>query len=115
LASDWHWVQDDQGRLIDMSGPALEMLGMPLDAASSATQPGTVTGWDEAQRETLRAIIDARQPFLDFVLSRDDGRGGQQTFRISGEPIFDASCRFIGYRGVGVEFADDLHAPIGTT
>lgn len=113
LASDWHWVQDDQGRLIDMSGPALEMLGMPLDAASGVTQPGTVTGWDEAQRETLRAIIDARQPFLDFILSRDDSRGGRQTFRISGEPIFDVSCRFIGYRGVGVEFADYVHAPVG--
>jgi CheY-like chemotaxis protein len=110
LASDWHWVQDDQGRLIDMSGPALEMLGMPLDIASSTTQLGTLTGWDKVQRETLRAIIEARQPFLDFVLSRDDGRGGRQSFRISGEPIFDVSCRFIGYRGVGVEF-EDVRAP----
>jgi DNA-binding response OmpR family regulator len=111
LASDWHWVQDEQGRLIDLSGPAMEMLGLPLDVMSGLTRSGSATGWDEAQRGALRTIIDARQPFLDFVLSRDDGLGGRQFFRISGEPIFDVSCRFIGYRGVGVEFLDDVRAP----
>lgn len=112
LASDWHWVQDEQGRLIDLSGPALEMLGMPLDVISGAIRPGAATGWNEVQRETLRTIIAARQPFLDFVFSRVDGCGAGRSFRISGEPIFDASCRFIGYRGVGVEFVGDVRAPM---
>jgi CheY-like chemotaxis protein len=111
LASDWYWVQDAQGQLIDMSGPAMEMPGMPLDVMSGMTPPGSAAGWDELQRQTLQTIIDARQPFLDFMLSRDDGFGGRQSFRISGEPIFDVSCRFIGYRGVGVEFIKDVRAP----
>jgi len=34
--------------------------------------------------------------------------GSQQYFRASGEPIFDRSARFIGYRGIGVEVAGRL-------
>jgi hypothetical protein len=26
-----------------------------------------------------------------------------QHFRVSGEPIFDQACRFMGYRGIGIE------------
>jgi hypothetical protein len=51
----------------------------------------------------LRAIIAARQPFLDFVFSRVNSDNSKQSFRVSGEPMFNQSCRFIGYRGIGVE------------
>jgi hypothetical protein len=51
----------------------------------------------------LQATIAARQPFLDFVFSRVNADGSQQQFRVSGEPMFTQSCRFIGYRGIGVE------------
>ena len=60
-------------------------------------------GWNEAEREALQAIIAARQPFLDFVFSRINADGSQQKFHVSGEPMFNQSCRFIGYRGIGVE------------
>jgi len=51
----------------------------------------------------LQAKIAARQPFLDFAFSRVNSDGSQQTFRVSGEPMFDQSSRFIGYRGIGVK------------
>ncbi|MBS1235470.1 MAG: histidine kinase, partial [Proteobacteria bacterium] len=51
----------------------------------------------------LQAKIAARQPFLDFSYSRVNADGSQQTFRVSGEPMFNRSSRFIGYRGIGVE------------
>jgi hypothetical protein len=60
-------------------------------------------GWDEAEREHLQTTIAARQPFLDFLFSRVNADGSQQQFRVSGEPMFTQSCRFIGYRGIGVE------------
>ena len=41
--------------------------------------------------------------FLDFALSRANSDGSQQQFRVSGEPMFNAACRFLGYRGIGVE------------
>ena len=45
----------------------------------------------------------ARQPFLDFVYSRANPDGSQQYFQVSGEPMFDLSGRFTGYRGIGMD------------
>lgn len=103
LASDWYWEQDENGRFTRVSGPVLAMLGI-----RDAVQPGDdgANGWDEADRRTLNAMIDARQPFLDFLFTRSSGNGPAQRFRISGEPMFDQGGRFRGYRGIGVEMTE---------
>lgn len=104
LACDWYWEQDKEGHFTKVSGPVLEMLGIRLnglDAADSVSPQ--VEGWDKAQRKALQTAIDARQPFLDFLFSRVNAAGVLQTFRVSGEPMFNRSCAFIGYRGIGVE------------
>jgi PAS domain S-box-containing protein len=103
LASDWYWEQDENGNFTKVSGPVLEMLGVRVDALVGDTSGVQVAGWNEAEREVLQATIAARQPFLDFVFSRVNADGSQQKFQVSGEPMFNQSCRFIGYRGIGVE------------
>jgi PAS domain S-box-containing protein len=103
LASDWYWEQDENGNFTKVSGPVLEMLGVRVDAFAGDTSRVQVAGWNEAEREALQATIAARQPFLDFVFSRVNTDGSQQKFQVSGEPMFNRSCRFIGYRGIGVE------------
>ena len=103
LASDWYWEQDETGNFSKVSGPVLEMLGIRVDAFAGKTSDDAMTGWNEAEREMLQAKIAARQPFLDFVFSRVNADGSHQKFQVSGEPMFSQSCRFIGYRGIGVE------------
>ena len=103
LASDWYWEQDESGNFTKVSGPVLEMLGIRVDALVGDASGDQVPGWNEAEREALQAIIAARQPFLDFVFSRINADGSPQKFQVSGEPMFSESCRFIGYRGIGVE------------
>jgi PAS domain S-box-containing protein len=103
LASDWYWEQDEKGSFTKVSGPVLEMLGIRVDALAGEPGANQVAGWNEAEREHLQATIAARQPFLDFVFSRVNTDGSQQQFRVSGEPMFNRSSRFIGYRGIGVE------------
>ena len=103
LASDWYWEQDEQGTFTKVSGPVLEMLGIRVDALVGEPGGNQVAGWNEAEREVLQATIAARQPFLDFAFSRVNADGSQQQFRVSGEPMFNRSSRFIGYRGIGVE------------
>jgi PAS domain S-box-containing protein len=103
LASDWYWEQDENGSFTKVSGPVLEMLGIQVDALAGNTGGVKVAGWNEAQREVLQAKIADRQPFLDFLFSRVNADGSQQQFRVSGEPMFNKSSRFIGYRGIGVE------------
>jgi len=113
LASDWYWEQDENMNFTRVSGPVLEMLGIrvtPLDGASATPAQATETasahqdaGWNESERRTLQASIAARQPFLDFIFSRVNADGSQQRFQVSGEPMFNQSARFIGYRGIGIE------------
>jgi PAS domain S-box-containing protein len=103
LAADWYWEQDEKGNFTKVSGPVLEMLGIQVGTLAGDAGSVQGTGWNEAEREALQATIAARQPFLDFVFSRVKANGSQQKFQVSGEPMFDRSCRFIGYRGIGVE------------
>ena len=103
LASDWYWEQDQTGSFTKVSGPVLEMLGIRVGALAEDAGGGPVAGWNEAEREVLQAKIAARQPFLDFIFSRVNADGSRQRFQVSGEPMFDRSCRFLGYRGIGVE------------
>jgi PAS domain S-box-containing protein len=103
LASDWYWEQDETGNFTKVSGPVLEMLGIRVDAFAGKRSDDGMTGWNEAEREVLQAKIADRQPFLDFVFSRVNADGSNQRFQVSGEPMFNQSCRFIGYRGIGVE------------
>jgi hypothetical protein len=51
----------------------------------------------------LQAAVEAREPFLNFVFSRINADGSRQVFQVSGEPMFGAGCKFLGYRGIGVE------------
>jgi len=105
LASDWYWEQDVDGVFTRVSGPVLEMLGIKVEplVGSRRDEASEDVGWIEAERAELRAIIAARQPFLDFVLSRARPNGTNRQFRVSGEPMFNRSCQFTGYRGIGVE------------
>ena len=105
LASDWYWEQDENGNFTKVSGPVLEMLGIRVDALAGDANGAPVGGWNEAEREHLQATIAARQPFLDFVFSRVNADGSRREFRVSGEPMFNRSSRFIGYRGIGVELS----------
>ncbi|HUX72473.1 MAG TPA: response regulator [Steroidobacteraceae bacterium] len=108
LASDWYWEQDEHGAFTKVSGPVLEMLGLrvpSLTADDGAVGVG-VGNWNETERQALQATIVAREPFLDFAFSRIGADGAIRTFRVSGEPMFNGACRFIGYRGVGVEVID---------
>jgi PAS domain S-box-containing protein len=103
LASDWYWEQDESGAFTRVSGPVLEMLGIRVNALVGESQNDDMAGWNETERAVLQAKIVAREAFLDFVFSRANADGSRQQFQVSGEPMFDRACRFIGYRGIGVE------------
>jgi PAS domain S-box-containing protein len=103
LASDWYWEQDENGNFTRVSGPVLEMLGIRVDSLAGEASEAPVTGWNQDEQRELQSRVSARQPFLDFVFSRINANGSHQRFRVSGEPMFNEACRFIGYRGIGVE------------
>jgi PAS domain S-box-containing protein len=106
LASDWYWEQDETGNFTKISGPVLDMLGIRVEPLAGETSAEGDAGWNEAERAVLLKRIAERQPFIDFALCRVNPDGSLRQYRVSGEPMFSQSCRFIGYRGIGVETTD---------
>jgi PAS domain S-box-containing protein len=102
LSSDWYWEQDENGNFTKVYGQVLEMLGIRVgDDTLGKTRDDQGALWNEAERAILEENIAARRPFLDFVYSRTKPDGSRQYLMVSGEPMFDPSGRFTGYRGIG--------------
>ena len=107
LASDWYWEQNATGDFTTVCGPVAEMLGLDVSRlfAVAHTPPGDnrAIDWNSAERAVLQSKIAAKEPFRDFSFSRTNADGSQQTFHVSGEPMFDRQDRYTGYRGIGHE------------
>lgn len=101
LASDWYWEQNDAGDLTSVSGQVHTTLGLGITAFLGENAAPDAEGWDAEQRRQLQNKIRAREPFLDFPVNRINADGSIQNFRVSGEPMFDKTSRYAGYRGVG--------------
>jgi len=100
-ASDWFWEHGTDHRVTRISEHV-------SDIGVSAASLAGLSRWDiatdiETEPEKWRmhqAMIDARQPFRDFVYTVDGGESPIYV-RTSGKPIHDASGNFLGYRGTG--------------
>ena len=111
LSSDWYWEQDEHGHFTKIFGPVHEMLGIQVDDALTISRDARGGSWDETEREMLEANLAARKPFLDFVYSHTNPDGTRQYLMVSGEPMFDASGRFTGYRGIGKDVTESMRTP----
>jgi CheY-like chemotaxis protein len=105
LSSDWYWEQDAAGKLTQFSGPVEEMLGIGDGVSAEAL---AAAGWNVQERATLDAKIANRQPFLDFVYTRTLPDARIQYLQVSGEPMFDATSAFAGYRGIGLDVSERM-------
>jgi PAS domain S-box-containing protein len=130
LASDWYWEQDEHGVFTKVAGPALEMLGLGDeggerdDAAAPVDAPGATDAgsdvakeagasrprWNAEDRAQLDEKLTLRKPFLDFVYRRVNADGSEQFLQTSGEPRFDETGRFRGYRGIGMDVTARMRA-----
>ena len=108
LSSDWYWEQDETGHFTQVYGVVLDMLGIEVDDLLSEPGETQAAHWNKDERAMLVEYIAVRRPFLDFVYRRHHPDGSQQYFMISGEPMFDSSGRFTGYRGVGKDVTESI-------
>lgn len=112
LTADWYWEQDSNFRFTRVEGSVLAKHG--IDTAWFLGKTRWEIGFDnvsEAQWRVHRALLEAHRPFLDFEGHRHDASGRlANASLISGQPIFDAGGRFVGYRGVGRDITDRKRA-----
>lgn len=112
LSTDWYWEQNESGQFIEASGPANEIFGNSPKMPEKFNANGNrLQDWNEVELNVLRSTVSARLPFIDLPISRKKTDGSLQVFLVSGEPIFNKSCRYIGYRGIGVESIRELQPP----
>ncbi len=104
LGSDWYWEQDVDFRFTAISGNFAQVTGFSVDEQIGRAcweVPGIEPpdgGWIRH-----RARLASRETYFDVVMRRIHPVRGATYAAISGEPVFDAAGRFVGYRGIGRE------------
>ena len=107
LSSDMYWEQDDQFRFTSMTGRGSERVnvrGFPL-LGKKRWEQNYVNMTADAWAEHM-ALLEAHKPFREMELCRPDEAGKKVWISISGEPVFDQSGTFTGYRGVGKDITE---------
>jgi len=102
LSSDTYWEQDEEYRFTAIQGVASAGLEARRDLLLGKRR------WEQnyinigsAQWAEHIATLDARKPFRDLELCRINHTGEKTWTSTAGEPVFDRSGRFKGYRGIG--------------
>lgn len=102
LSSDFYWETDTCHRIIRTShGPKHHAINARDSQIGKTRWEIPSIGPDVDGWKAHRATLDAHLPFRDFEISRSDAEGVERHLSISGEPVFDESGVFTGYRGVG--------------
>lgn len=104
LWSDFYWETDQEHRFTVLEA------GGRFDPTRFVSSRIGKTRWetpsvlpDAEGWRRHREVLAARLPFRDFETARQSEDGAVHHYLVDGEPVFDASGAFLGYRGVGRE------------
>jgi diguanylate cyclase (GGDEF)-like protein/PAS domain S-box-containing protein len=104
MSSDFYWESDAEHRLTQRGSAtksgAQTVFRRPAQIGERRWDIPCLTP-DEAGWQAHRAALDAHRSFRDFEFSRLGADGTECYLSISGDPVFDSSGAFTGYRGVG--------------
>ena len=110
LSSDWYWEQDAEFRFTVISG--MKAINVEQQHALGMTR------WERGYTalsqtwEEHRALCEAHKPIREFEFLAAGTDGVTHHIRISGNPIFDSTGGFAGYRGVGQDITQSQRALI---
>ena len=100
MGSDFTWEMDQKGHLTYLS-PSFEMHTLhKVSEFMQLAKPGGPTFVKDAQWELLMADMKARRPYRDRVIQFVTAGGRELFISGSGEPVFDATGRHLGWWGV---------------
>ena len=103
LAADWRWETDPDLRILKVSGSRSFMkVGSLLD---ENVHPEETKKW-QIQKQRMSAYVCFRD--FEFRALDHRGTGHYRWVTCSGEPYFDDSGKFLGYRGIGRDITDKV-------
>jgi len=109
LSSDWYWEMDEQLRFTRLQRGQRDTINLEDDEIIGKHRwelPGELirpSSWDEH-----RAALLAHKPFRDVMFRRWMPDGSSVYNITSGDPIHDATGKFIGYRGIGKNITEQV-------
>lgn len=112
VTDGWLWEQDQDLRFSYLSGTNhVEQLGLTGGSVIGKTREEWLASYPEVRNSAeWDIVLDAQRnhlPFRNFVyLAPNAPDGIERWFRISGQPVFDQSGVFLGYRGVGSDVTE---------
>jgi two-component system cell cycle sensor histidine kinase PleC len=113
-SSDWFWETDEQHRFTHVSDE-IRVFGQDPRDRIGRTRSELAVGRQDDMRlwEAHYAALDRHEPFRNFVYGRKIGAAPERMVSISGNPIFDPSGRFLGYRGTARDVTEEILADRG--
>jgi diguanylate cyclase (GGDEF)-like protein/PAS domain S-box-containing protein len=104
MSSDWYWEQDRELRFTSITGDFTQKSGIGVQQLLGKRRWETVPTLDQTEegRDHI-ARIKAHQPFQNFEYQSVDDKGDSRWFSINGQPLFDDTGVFLGYRGTGAD------------
>jgi diguanylate cyclase (GGDEF)-like protein/PAS domain S-box-containing protein len=111
LSSEWYWEQDEHHRFTLIVGTSFGQTGVDPQEylGKSRWDYDAVPIGDGGSWDHHKSVLDAQQPFTDFVFRRIDAQGEIRYISASGRPVFDGQ-RFTGYRGVAKDVTASMRA-----
>jgi PAS domain S-box-containing protein len=112
-ASDWYWETDPDHKFTRLTEDERRL----ARGFATVSRIG-VARWEFAtdvqsepeKWELHRSMLEARQPFRDFVYRATHSDGSVVYNKISGKPVFDSNGEFHGYRGTGSDVTELMRA-----
>ena len=112
-ASDWYWETDPDHRFTRATDyDRRRALGLTPAGRMGLARWEFATDVElEPEKWRLhRSMLEARQPFRDFVYRATENGGSSVYLKTSGKPVFDANGEFRGYRGTGADVTTIMRA-----
>src|SRR5689334_3241574 len=111
LVADWYWEQDAEFRYTVVSSRRADKNGadpFPYVGRKHWEQPAL--NLTEADWERHRALLAWHQPYRDFEVQHATEDGRVLWLSLAGQPMFDESGTFTGYRGIGRDISAQKRA-----
>ncbi|MEO5687744.1 MAG: PAS domain S-box protein [Burkholderiaceae bacterium] len=106
LSSDWYWERDEEFRLTKVVGGRAYDMNVGLGRIVGQRPWEDESALHAAEWDGHRRQLEAHEPFRDFEITHQGLDGTFHSISVSGEPVFDATGRFTGYRGVGRDMTE---------
>ncbi|MDQ5942807.1 MAG: hypothetical protein QG572_1623, partial [Pseudomonadota bacterium] len=102
LTSDWYWEQDENLRFTHFAGSNFrEFPDLAKTLIGKQRWESDLIVISPQAMAAHRATVEAHLPFRDFEYKTISANSSAKYLSISGNPVFDESGIFTGYRGTG--------------